>query len=575
MVLFLLLSSLRGEGRANGLGEAYVSLADQPVAFYYNPAGICFLSQKVIEIFPTDIVKTPLSSSFIGYAQPVGDYGFGISFMNIVEKNPYPYISIGKKFSLFSVGATIGDGFALGTLASIGLKEIPGSISIGFSINYLEGSLRMQIGSCYKFERFNFMLEVVKKRGEPFSPLIGGFLSFEDFILPGIEIGGGWGLKGPSGLIALDFEDLKMNFSYYESYERKLGFSVLFRIGSKKGFREEVARLSKEKEKKEKETARTYIMQGISFYNDKDYENSLRAFDIALIWDPENKDALNWLERVNKEKKKMDIDFYLSKAEENMRKRDFAEAMRYAEEVLELDSTNITALKIYEDAEREFYEYIFASSSSPVKDKIYGYFKKGLNYYSKKDYEKAKKEWEKVRSIDPKNKDAQRLIEKANRAMAQRMAKRMQKLERYEKSGDYKKALSLAKRLKRLVPSNKELSQKIEFYNKKIAEKVRVLEDKGVGYYNQGMYARARKVFSDILELQPDNRIAKRYLPLVENKLKKEDADELYMAGIEAYLKGDYKKAIGLWREVLRLDPSYKKASINIKRAQEKLKHLE
>lgn len=551
------------------MAGAYVSLADQPIAIYYNPAGLCCIQQKVIEFFPRRL-NNPLSLSFLSYIHPLGSYNVGISFMEIKNEQKL-YLSIARRFSILSGGVTIGRGVVVGGLMNVSIKEIPGNISIGFSFNNIEETPWIQLGTHYEFGSFNFMLEVIKRGKGPFVPIAGGFFRLENFKISKWELGGGWGIDGPSVFTALDFEDIKFNLSYYNA---QVGVSFLFRIGSKRGFEERIAKMFKEREKKEKETARTYIMQGISFYNQGDYENSMKSFDIALIWDPENKDALTWLERVKGEKKKKDIEEYLRKAEEAMRKRDFAEAMRYAEEVLSIDSTNVTALKIYEDAEREFYEYIFASTGGKT-EKVYNYFKKGLDYYSKKRYKEAKEEWEKVRKIDPENKDAKRLIEKANRAIAQKIAKGLQKLEQYERAGEYEKALRLAKKLKRLAPYNKKISQKIELYEKKIAEYVGELEDKGISYYREGLYAKARRVFSDILYLDPDNRIAKRYLPLVEQKLKREDADEIYMAGIEAYLRGDYKKAIELWEEVLKIDPSYKKAEANIKRAKEKLKHLD
>ena len=44
-----------------------------------------------------------------------------------------------------------------------------------------------------------------------------------------------------------------------------------------------------------------------------------------------------------------------------------------------------------------------------------------------------------------------------------------------------------------------------------------------------------------------------------------QQVEDLYLQGVEAYANGDYQKALGLWQQVLKLDPKYAPAADNIR----------
>jgi tetratricopeptide (TPR) repeat protein len=48
-----------------------------------------------------------------------------------------------------------------------------------------------------------------------------------------------------------------------------------------------------------------------------------------------------------------------------------------------------------------------------------------------------------------------------------------------------------------------------------------------------------------------------------------QEAEAVYLQGVEEFANGNYEKAIALWQQVLKLDPKYQPAADNIRTAQQ------
>ncbi|MCL5267709.1 MAG: hypothetical protein M1469_06370 [Bacteroidetes bacterium] len=77
--------------KALGMGDAFVSLADDGTAFHYNPAGTAFIDTKVLSMMYSSQYGTlfaPLSSFFfIGYAQKLQDLSVSIDWVRLSVDN--------------------------------------------------------------------------------------------------------------------------------------------------------------------------------------------------------------------------------------------------------------------------------------------------------------------------------------------------------------------------------------------------------------------------------------------------------------------------------------------------------
>lgn len=99
--------------------------------------------------------------------------------------------------------------------------------------------------------------------------------------------------------------------------------------------------------------------------------------------------------------------------------------------------------------------------------------------------------------------------------------------------------------------------------------------NKGIARYDKKDDKGAAYDFRKVLEIDPSNRTAKKYLANISRrkgpKLSKKEVERLYLEGIELYTDGQYVGAIKKWEKVLKGDSSHSKALFNIKKAKRKL----
>ena len=76
--------------------------------------------------------------------------------------------------------------------------------------------------------------------------------------------------------------------------------------------------------------------------------------------------------------------------------------------------------------------------------------------------------------------------------------------------------------------------------------------------------------FKKVLELDKENKTAKKYIEIAKNKLeiesKPEDADAYYNKGLVAYAGGDFEEAVELWEMCLRVEPDHQRAKKSLEK---------
>jgi hypothetical protein len=116
--------------RAMGLGNAYVAMADDPTAVYWNPAGLDYIYQQSLTFFHASLPEGGLYD-FFGYAYPtldLGTFAIGIGRIGTGDIDQYNIAGdrVGSAFSY--------DNYRL--YLSYGLK-LPYNLSAGLSIKVL------------------------------------------------------------------------------------------------------------------------------------------------------------------------------------------------------------------------------------------------------------------------------------------------------------------------------------------------------------------------------------------------------------------------------------------------------
>jgi len=625
MQILLLLSLITlpvGEARVNGLADACVTIADQPLALYVNPALLTSTNDRKllfnpvgfrfeppenrdhdIEVLLPRVFGSYTSVGFIGYSQPFGDFGAGLAGFQDEARARGLLLGAAYRWRFLQTGASLGirylnydpgpdesrlkSTFALGiSIPDIKFEDVPGEISVAAAARKIEWPC-IQVGLDYNIAFFRFLTnfnlrEPFHEEGRQGTVHLAGLFTFKDLLGIPLELGGGWASDNRFGvLVAADLNLCRINLSYSKipattvQPNGRVAFSFLFNIASTKEVEERLASIESEKRAKNRITSKTYTTQGIDFYNDGAFDDAIYAFDVALIWDPANDEALNWLQRVKEEKSASELRALIAAANAAMRTADYLEAMSKAEAALEIDSTSSQAQSLAEEAQRKFSESILAQTSS-VRNagEINALYQKGLEQYAAGEYKEATETWEKIEKLQPRSRTVQTYKKKTSEKLGQQIAEGMKRMESLERKGRWLKALNLAKQLKALAPSNREIAAKITLYQAKIASSASTYESQGIDYYNRGYYVQAQNSFYALIAVDPNNATAKDYLTRIKSRLQKKDADELYLQGVQAYTNNNYEQAVYYWEQVLAINPSYANAARNIQRAKEKLAKL-
>jgi len=78
----------------------------------------------------------------------------------------------------------------------------------------------------------------------------------------------------------------------------------------------------------------TYLKQGIRYYYMGKYEEALYSWDLSLIWDPDNREALKCIAKAEKKLKDKRIEVFLADGEKKFNQGNYLEAIYNFEKVL-------------------------------------------------------------------------------------------------------------------------------------------------------------------------------------------------------------------------------------------------
>lgn len=99
----------------------------------------------------------------------------------------------------------------------------------------------------------------------------------------------------------------------------------------------------------------------------------------------------------------------------------------------------------------------------------------------------------------------------------------------------------------------------IQQNRKKNEKKIITLWTEAMGYYNAGNFVFAKDKFKELLEIDPENAGAIKYLDTIETQVSKVtsmQADQLFTQGMEYYNMADYDRAAKYFNAVYAADPA-------------------
>lgn len=143
---------------------------------------------------------------------------------------------------------------------------------------------------------------------------------------------------------------------------------------------------------------------------------------------------------------------------------------------------------------------------------------------------------------------------------------------------DYPSALASFRGVLDLEPANQEAITGLKKGRAGLATQLDTLVVTGSKGIDQGDYATAEAALQKALRLDPYHRQAKLELERLGTirtaGLTPDDAQRLYLEGIDLYTRGSYVDAVTAWEQVLVLQPEHVKARMNIEKARRKLAQI-
>ena len=353
---------------------------------------------------------------------------------------------------------------------------------------------------------------------------------------------------------------------------------------------------------------------GMAYYYRNMYEESIEELEKAKRLNPDDSATFSFLAQV----KTTAYEYHLSKGTTYLTEEQYYKAKN------EFD----LALKIKPgDSEAEKYR---SKVIEVIKKEIPLYLEKAKKYFEEKKYSMAFTEWNKVIEIDPENNEAKEGLKKIEKNLNEVIKAREKKADELMIEGKYAEALNEYIELKKIVPKskltiinekitkarsklktkitalltdaekyltgeNKNYRKALEKYNEvlkydenneialngitKINSKIEQDKEKYLEIGKQNINSNKEKAityFKKVLELDPTNKDADKYIQELTGKESKQVADAkqiraLYYEGVDKYVNGDIEQAIVLWQKVLAIDPGHIEAKKNMQRAKEKL----
>ncbi|MEO0191220.1 MAG: PorV/PorQ family protein [candidate division WOR-3 bacterium] len=384
-----------------------------------------------------------------------------------------------------------------------------------------------------------------------------------------------------AGVRVEDF-DVDYAFRSYDAlgYTHRVSLTYSFGRSREKSVRAQEG-IALEYQRKIRITAESFYASAMSYYSEGNLTEALTNLDRALVWDPEYSEAQAMYDKIKEEKRKNDAESYYNRGLELYNQGNFMDAITQFERCLEIDPENSLAQKWQEASFSALVEVQKAKYSKKQEkgQEISELMKKGVSFYSKGDYFKAEERFKEVLKIDPQNAEAKDYLAKSEKARKDKAADYLRRAEAARAKGDYAKAIDAYQKVFDYEPGNPDANKGLVETRELAAKAASEHLANGRALYKKGDLSGAEAEFRAALNLDPSLVDASSYLAEIAAKRRSEakvapdpkTVEELYLKGVDAYVREDYKGAIYYWEKVLELDPNHAKAKANLAKAKKKI----
>jgi tetratricopeptide (TPR) repeat protein len=471
-----------------------------------------------------------------------------------------------------------------GLKAGIALTNIGTRMKFTNSSFSLPTQVRAGLGYSLFKEKASFGFDLVKPLKDDIQFCFGaeGLLMEKISLRTGYRSGLGYdeGLDGLTAGLGLRIENFNIDYAFatYGALGLTHNFSLSYNFGKKKEISEDEERkIAEELQRRARMTAEAFYQQGLVQQGKNRYDEALRSFDIALIWNPYHDKAAQASEELRKKIEKGKINEHLSTGIAEYNHGRYLEAISEFGLVLEIDPTHELAKQWLNAASSALVKVQMAriEHEQEIQDKISLHFKNGLECYSRKKFSNAISEWNAILVLDPRHQEAREYIGKARSHLKTQVSGILENVTAYINQSKWIEALHDVNRVFAIEPGNQVALSKRDEIKKNLRNLSVNYTQKGIKLYKQGKFGLAETELKMALTFDNNNVTAEEYLEKISAKEKGvsgKDVNDLYMKGVAAYTQEKYQLAIFYWERVMEIDPDHANAARNIQRAEEKVK---
>lgn len=585
--------------RALGMGRAYVALADDPSAVFWNPAGLEFVPRLSLSLFHAPLYEGA-SYDFVGFVYPTLQFGtigigyarLGIGDVPVVNESNIRegaatfeyselYISYAKNLPYHITGglsfkidrqsfsyqnlATGGIGLDVGFMYSVPFESnFFRNLRLGFQYqNFLKPELKLgaeteklprllRLGLAKKLNlgvngKITVLLDYSKSQFESARLHMGSEYKYKEFgsLRLGMDKSNlAFGAGAKYSFVQIDYSF--GNLSYQGEFPATHRFSITFNLGKS---RDELVLIAEEKRKKrEKEL----------------------------------------VERAREEERQRFIADHLSKGENLLKESKFFDAQAEFQAVISEDPFNkiakarldsVNAL-IQKELERRQQQAIASAVDKELakenKRYVEFHFEKGQVYLQNKQYTDALLEFNLALERSPEDPLLQEAIATTKRRLNEEVKTLVTQARQQFNTGNYSEALRILSEALVLAPEDPQLKEEINALANRI--KVQQYVQEALQYYDLGEYQRALGRFEEALKLDPSNTTIRQYLERTRRGLGavKEtmdpESERQYIIGTELFLAGRYEEALEVWKKLAEKYPYNKKIQDAISNAEDRIR---
>jgi tetratricopeptide (TPR) repeat protein len=616
--------NLGTDARTIALGGAGTSWARGTSALHWNPSGLAGWEGTEAAFTHAEHFQS-IRYENLGWAKGCGSLGYGFAlkglYLSDLEERTGPAEDPLATFGAYfltpslTIAKTLARGLAGGATLKLVYQGIGADQAVAVAADVGAGYLAANglsvgvvldnVGTKVRFVNESYSLPVRFRGGLGFAPPGSRVRFAADF---GDIFGEGWeidlgveaavterffirtgyasgvhengGLSGFNAGLGLVVGDLDIDYAFQAFGVLGLShhFSLTYNFGRiRKTLSAEERKILEELERRSRLTAQTFYQQGLNREHQGNFEDALRNYDIALVWDPGNSDALKAAEAAKRALKEQLVAERVTQGIADFKNGNYFEAAAEFGTALENDPSSQLAKGWLKAAT----EALVKTQADKIKleqeqkNRLTGFLQSGLGYYTHQEYDRAIAEWNKALAISAGNKEALDYIARARDKIRTRVDEWLGNANNYAAQEDWLRVLGEINRVLNVDPQNATALAKKDEVRKKArfvsADRTR----SGISLYKEGKYGPAETEFKLALSYDETNITAQEYLAKITGQKKTpalEDVNDLYMKGVNAYTEEKYQLALFYWKRVLEIDPANVNAKRNMTRAEEKLK---